>query len=49
MEIIDEIEAGLVLAGTEIKSIRKNGASLHDSYVVIKNSEAFILNMQVTP
>lgn len=45
----DFLECGIELKGSEIKSIRKNGASLHDSYVVIKNSEAFILNMTIAP
>ena len=40
-----EIEAGIVLSGTEIKSLRKNSAQLKDSYVVIKNNEAYVLNM----
>lgn len=40
-----EIEAGIVLLGTEIKSLKKNSAQLKDSYVVIKNNEAFVLNM----
>lgn len=40
-----EIEAGLVLVGTEIKSLRKGSVDLKDSYVRIKNNEAFIINM----
>ena len=45
----DFIECGIELKGSEIKSIRRNGASLHDSYIVIKNDEAFILNMHIAP
>lgn len=45
--IESEIEAGIELVGTEIKSIRKGSAALRDSYVVIKNNEAFILNMYI--
>lgn len=45
----DFLECGIELKGSEIKSVRKNGASLHDSYVVIKNDEAFILNMHIAP
>lgn len=41
------LEAGISLTGTEIKSLRVNGASLNDSYVIIKNGEAFILNMHI--
>lgn len=45
--IESEIEAGIALVGTEIKSIRKGSAQLKDSYVVIKNNEAFLLNMYI--
>ena len=40
-----EIEARIVLSGTEIKSIRKGSANLKDSYAKIKNNEIFLLNM----
>ncbi|MBD8923999.1 SsrA-binding protein SmpB [bacterium] len=40
-----EIEAGIVLVGTEIKSVRANKINLTDSYVRIKNNEAYIINM----
>lgn len=40
-----ELEAGIVLVGTEIKSIRKGSVDLSDSYIRIKNNEAFIINM----
>lgn len=43
--IDSEIEAGIVLKGTEIKSVRKGSVNLTDSYVRIKNNEAFIINM----
>ena len=42
-----EIEAGMVLTGTEIKSIREGGAALKDSYVKIKNDEAYVINMYI--
>lgn len=42
------LEAGISLTGTEIKSIKNNGVSINDSYVVIKNGEAFILNMHIS-
>lgn len=42
-----EIEAGIELKGTEIKSIRKNSCDLKDSFVVIKNNEAYVLNMYI--
>lgn len=47
--IDDTIEAGIVLTGTEIKSIRKNGANLKDSYATIKNGEAYIYGMHISP
>ena len=45
----DFIEVGLVLQGSEIKSLRYNGCSLKDSYITIKNGEAFILGMHIAP
>lgn len=47
-EILDKYEAGIVLTGTEIKSIRKGNANLKDSYAVIKNGEIFLLNMHIS-
>lgn len=46
--ILEEYEAGIVLTGTEIKSIRENGANIKDSYAIIKNGEAFLLNMHIS-
>lgn len=43
--IDSELEAGIVLKGTEIKSVRKGSVNLTDSYVRIKNNEAYIINM----
>ena len=45
--ILEEIEAGIVLVGTEIKSIRKGSVDLKDTFITIKNNEAFILNMYI--
>ncbi len=42
-----ELEAGIVLKGTEIKSIRKGSADIKDSYVIIKEGEAYALNMYI--
>ena len=47
--IIDTIEAGIVLTGTEIKSIRNGKVNLKDSYAGIKNGEAFIYSMHISP
>ena len=43
--IDEEYEAGIVLKGTEIKSIRNGSANLKDSYAIIKDGEVFLLNM----
>lgn len=45
--IEETLEAGIVLTGTEIKSIRKGSVDLKDTYVLIKKNEAFLLNMYV--
>lgn len=47
-EIIDTFEAGIVLTGTEIKSIRLGKANLKDSYAIVKNNELFLLNMHIS-
>lgn len=46
--IEEEIECGIVLTGTEIKSIRDGKANIKDSYGIIKNSECFLLNMFIS-
>ena len=47
-EIEDEYEAGIVLTGTEIKSIRNGKANIKDSYAIIKNNEAYLLNTHIS-
>ena len=47
--ISDTYEAGIVLTGTEIKSIRDGKANLKDSYAIIKKGECFILGMHISP
>ena len=47
--IIDTLEAGIVLSGTEIKSIRSGKVNLKDSYSTIKNGEAFVFSMHISP
>lgn len=46
-QVISEIEAGIVLTGTEIKSIRNGQANIKDCYGIIKNNEVFLLNMHI--
>ena len=45
--IEEEIEAGIVLTGTEIKSIRDGKCNIKDCYGVVKNGEVFLLNMYI--
>ncbi len=48
--LFDRFEAGIALLGTEIKSIRKNGANLKDSYIRISdNLEAYLVNAHISP
>ena len=47
--ITDTIEAGIVLTGTEIKSIRNGKVNLKESYANIKNGEVFIYGMHISP
>ena len=48
-QIEETIETGIVLKGTEIKSIRQGKANLKDSYAIIKNNEVFLLGMHISP
>ena len=45
--IESEIEAGIVLKGTEIKSVRKGSVDIKDTYIRIKNNEAYVINMYI--
>ena len=47
--IDDTIECGIVLSGTEVKSIRDGKVNLKDSFAMIKNGELFIHNMHISP
>lgn len=47
--IEESYEAGLVLIGTEVKSIRNGSANIKESFIRIENGEAFILNMHINP
>ena len=47
--IEDKYEAGIVLVGTEVKSIRQGKVNLKDSYVTIKSGEAFVYNLHISP
>jgi len=47
--IIDSDEAGIVLTGTEIKSLRAGHVSLREGYVAIRNDELWLLNVHIAP
>lgn len=47
--IENKLEAGIVLSGTEIKSIRNGKANLKDSYAIIKNNEVYIVGLHISP
>ena len=47
--LLDRYEAGIVLTGTEIKSIRQGKVNLKDSYAGIKNGELYIYNLHISP
>lgn len=47
--IEETFEAGIVLTGTEIKSLRAGKANISDSFATIRNGEAFIHNMHISP
>lgn len=47
--IEDKLEAGIVLSGTEIKSIRNGRINLKDSYAIIKNGDVYIVGMHISP
>jgi SsrA-binding protein len=47
--ILETIEAGLVLSGTEVKSLRAGKASLGESYATVENGEAWVMQMHIPP
>ena len=47
--IIDQYETGIVLKGTEVKSLRSGRANLKDAYARIKNGEVFVYQMHISP
>jgi SsrA-binding protein len=48
-QILEVIETGIVLKGTEVKSLRKRNANLQDSYAIIKNGELWLLGLHINP
>lgn len=47
--ILETVEAGIELRGTEIKSLREGGANLREGYIRIANNEAFLANTHISP
>jgi SsrA-binding protein len=47
--ILETFEAGLVLTGTEVKSLRDGRANITDAYGIIKDGEAYLLNLHISP
>jgi SsrA-binding protein len=47
--VLQKLEAGIELTGTEVKSLRDKGANLKDSYVFFKSGEAFLLGAHIAP
>lgn len=48
-EIVETLEAGIVLHGTEVKSLRQKTCSIQESYAGVKNGEVFITGMTISP
>jgi SsrA-binding protein len=48
-EILDTIEAGIVLLGKEVKSLLKSNGSIDEAFAFIKNGEIFVINMYIAP
>jgi len=48
-EVIEQIESGLVLQGTEVKSLRLGKVNFKDSYATVKKGEVWLYNMHISP
>ncbi len=48
-ELLEFVEAGIVLTGSEIKSIRAAAVNFRDSYVTFRNGEAFLIGLHIAP
>lgn len=48
-EILDTLEVGIVLQGTEVKSVRQGRVNLNDSYAKVERGEVFLYNMHINP
>ncbi len=48
-ELLDRVEAGMVLRGTEVKALRDGGAQMKDSYALIRDGEIWLHNLHIPP
>ena len=48
-EILEKFEVGIVLSGTEVKSLRENNCQITDSFAIIRNGEAWLMNVYIAP
>jgi len=47
--LLERFEAGIVLTGTEVKSLRENGAQLKDAYATVRGGEVWLIGMHIAP
>jgi SsrA-binding protein len=48
-EILETFEAGMILLGTEVKSLRNHGGNLQDSYIIVSDGEVILKNASISP
>lgn len=48
-ELLDKLEAGMVLVGTEVKSLRAGGVNMSDAYVSVRSGEAWLNSLYIAP
>ena len=48
-ELLDKVEAGMVLRGTEVKALRDGGAQMKDAYATFRDGELWLLNLHIPP
>ena len=48
-EILERFEAGIVLSGTEVRSLRDNNCQLVDTFIMVRNGELWLNNLHITP
>ena len=47
--LLERIEAGIVLQGSEVKSMREGGVQMKDAYAEVRDGEVWLLNMHIAP